>query len=60
MKSNAYFQIRNMPTHVRKAIKVAAAMEGLSMENWIIKSALAQLKRQGVIMEEDPDGEEEV
>ena len=47
-----FYQIRNMPKTLRKAVKVAAALEGIPIWKWIVKELTKSVTRVGVIIEE--------
>lgn len=47
-----HFQIRNFPDDLRRAIKVAAALEDSPSSKWIIKQLRKAVKQAGIQIEE--------
>jgi predicted HicB family RNase H-like nuclease len=53
--ATGYFQLRSLSRGTRKAIKVAAALDGMTMEKWIAKVIKERIKRMGIQIEEEDE-----
>jgi hypothetical protein len=51
MGDRKLWQIRNVPFSLRRAVKVAAALEGIPIWKWIVNTLSAGVKEAGVIIE---------
>lgn len=49
--ASMYFQLKNLTPQMRKAVKVASALEGLNMQEWIVKVIEKEVKRMGIQIE---------
>ena len=53
MGDGSFYQIRNMPKALRKAVKVAAALDGVPMWKWIVRELEKAVRAAGVVYEEE-------
>lgn len=49
---SGFFQINTLTSAQRKAIRVGAALLGVTMQEWIIIAIKNQSKHQGIVVEE--------
>ena len=50
---SGFFQLRTLTSAQRKAIKVGAALLGMTMQEWVVYAIGSQSKKQGIIIEEE-------
>ena len=52
-KGSYYYQLDNITPGVRKAVKTAAALKGMTMKEWMVYAIKQQAQRQDIIIEEE-------
>lgn len=50
--ANTFFQIKKMNPKLRQGIKAVAAMQGMTMQDWVIKVLTAEVRKH-IDMEEE-------